>query len=167
MKHTTNMATRRKVDKIELAYIAGLFDGEGHIFIEARKSKNKGKTVVHNLCIGITNTYKEVIDWIYEEFGATRSVRSRWKDHPNWKTCYFWTTSAKKAGEFLKLIYPYLRIKKEQARLAIEFQDNWRDRRFDKKGRVLKTSQKVLEKRENYKTKIHLLNITQPPAETK
>ena len=162
-----NMVIRGKISEVELAYIAGLFDGEGHVFITIKKSTNKMRTQVHVLRVGITNTYRDVIEWLYELFPTYLYKRIRHKDHPTWKPCFFWETSSGNAMDFLKIIYPYLRIKKEQAQLAIEFQTNWRDRRFNARRQIMKTSPEVLEKRQWYRDEISMLNKQKSPAETK
>jgi len=41
----------------------------------------------------------------------------------NWKPQWEWKLEAGKAMEFLKLVYPYLRLKKPQAEIAIKFQE--------------------------------------------
>ena len=50
MNKTVNMEIRGKISKYDLAYIAGLFDGEGHIFITRDMSRPKSqnyKSPVH------------------------------------------------------------------------------------------------------------------------
>ena len=170
MKTTVNKVIRGKISKEDLIYIAGLFDGEGHIFITEDK-RPAYKTSLHILRTGITNTNREVIEWVYSLFPATWEMRIRNKNHPHWKPCFFWEASSNKALYFIKMIYPYLRIKKEQARLAIEFQEKWQDRRYlnnrNTKGQIKKTSSKIYKKRQWYKEKIGLLNIKKSPTETK
>ena len=153
------MGIRGKISERDKVYIAGLFDGEGHVFITEDMRPNY-KTSLHILRTGVTNTYKPVIEWLFSIYPTTISKRVRHKNHPTWKPCYFWEASSKKALYFLKSIYPYLKIKKEQVRLAIEFQEQWQDRRYtrDIKGRVQKTSNEVYEKRKWYKEQIAILN---------
>ncbi len=156
------MVIRGKISKIELAYIAGLFDGEGHIFVYKVKQSN-----TYVLSIGITNTYKDVIEWIYKLFPSAIQQRTRYPNHPNWKPCFFWSTTSDKAKDFLKMIYPYLRIKKEQARLGIDLQEKWQKHQQHKNGRFQETPKEIIKKREWYKQQIHNLNTKKSPAETK
>lgn len=163
-----NKVIRRKISKLELAYIAGLFDGEGHVFITKDK-RPRYKTAIHILRTGITNTHRKTIEWLFSLFPTTFSKRIRYANHPTWKPCFFWEASSKNALYFLEIICPYLKIKKEQVRLGIEFQKNWQDRRNrnkDARGRVTKTSDDVFEKREWYRNEITQLNKQKSPAET-
>ena len=117
------MATRGKLTELEKAYIAGLFDGEGSISICKFRTKNKNYVCPHYiLLITCTNTFKPIIEWLDTVLVGSKQVRKREWGKENWKTSYAWMASAKKALEVLKIIFPYLKIKKEQSKLAIEFQ---------------------------------------------
>ncbi len=156
------MITRGKHTEIELAYTAGLIDGEGHIIIEAtRRSNPKYKCVQHILMIGCTNTNLEIIEWISKTYGSSKPIRKRnHEKNPRWKTAYEWNISAKKALVFLEMIYPYLKIKKEQARLCIEFQKDKMNRKFTTSGITNghTLSKETLSKREEYYLKVKKLN---------
>jgi len=98
---------------MEIAYLAGLFDGEGCISIQ--QSKNvKGifnyclKLIVHMNC-------KEIIDILQETFGGSVYIR---KDKS-----YAWECTGTEADETLKLIVPYLIEKKKQAELGIDYSE--------------------------------------------
>ena len=117
------MTTRSKLTKLEKSYIAGLFDGEGSVSINKFRTKNpKYKCPSYVLSLTVTNTNKEVIEWLYTKMDGSKHIRKRVWGKSHWKTCYSWMASANKALVVLKAIYPYMRIKKPQAKLAIEFQ---------------------------------------------
>lgn len=117
------MITRGK--ESEVAYIAGLFDGEGNINIyKVERTSSKGP--VYDLTIAIYSTNREVIDWLYGLFGGYVQTKNHLKNSgykSHWKECYSWRLSSNQAQDFLRLVYPYLRIKKSQADIAIEFQE--------------------------------------------
>jgi len=102
--------------KDDLAYYAGFFDGEGSIMITHRTKKH-----YHTLEIRITNTNYQVLKQFEDCFGGGVYKGSviNWRYKPRWQ----WCISASKALAFLKLIYPYLRLKKKEAETAIEFQE--------------------------------------------
>lgn len=160
--NNVNKTTRGKVSEIDNAYTAGLFDGEGSVSIlKARRSNPNYKCAQHILCLTCTNTHKETIEWLSETYGASKALRKRQRNHPKWKDAYGWTISAIKALEFLKLIYPYLKIKKEQARIAIEFQTSKMEKRSFKSSGVLRGNtldKKTLEYREKIYLKMKQLN---------
>lgn len=94
----------------DLAYLAGFFDGEGCITI--RKQKNN---TLHSLAIEITQKGRIVLDWIEERYGGHTSQA--------WNGCYVWNLNAGKAKELLIRLYPYLVLKKEQAKYGVIFQN--------------------------------------------
>lgn len=121
------MTTRGKnLNSTDIAYLAGLFDGEGNINIYQLKAGKSGRvTNSYELSVAIYNTHRPVIDWLYENFGGyvqtksygkTNSFKSHWKDN------YTWKIGANKALEFLEMVRPFLRIKDQQADVAIKFQ---------------------------------------------
>lgn len=113
----------KKLTSEELAYIAGLFDGEGLVQIVIIPPGKDGhrKNITHKLCVSISNTEFNVISFLEDEIGGTLTVNKRLTEHVR-KPLHAWCLSFKKAAIFLKYIFPYLRIKKQQARTAIEFQ---------------------------------------------
>lgn len=111
-----------------LAYIAGLFDGEGCIIIERSRPYNRA-TVRHWLHVSIANTNKEVLDWIQECFGG--AVRRTGNPRGNRQVCWGWYIKSASALLFLTSLLPYLRIKRAQADIAIQFQievSSWQSR---------------------------------------
>ena len=105
----------RKDMNDNLVYVAGFMDGEGSIVITRSKSGRR-KNLSFDLNVTIANNNKEIHDWLVENFGGSVSASNRWK------RTYQWKLTANQAKEFLEKIVPYLKIKKEQAILAIEFQ---------------------------------------------
>lgn len=112
------------VSKNELAYLAGFIDGEGCLNI--RKNPN---WVIR---VQVYNTKPSVIYWIRDSFGG----RVWMKEHPadkNWKSSYTYEATAKIAYLLLKAVFPFLRLKKEQAEMLIRFQEE-KDKRKKMNG---------------------------------
>ena len=107
------------ISENELAYFAGLFDGEGCVLIYKRKTLiENGVTVPYQMRVVVTNTHQGVIEDLKRTFRGSIYAYKPTGGRPAWK----WTAQCKAGSEFLKLVYPYLRIKKEQADVALEFQ---------------------------------------------
>ncbi len=99
--------------KTDLAYIAGIIDGEGSITMGyCNKSLVAKVTVV--------NTKEWLLQWLRMAFGGSVHLKTE-KRGKDWKPCYMWSIGARGALEFLQSIYPYLRLKKPQAEVAIKF----------------------------------------------
>ncbi len=103
-------------------YAAGILDGEGTIGIYRCK---KGKAVLDfKLCIHIANTSLKLMRWLVQNFGGNyyQNNGGYQKKNLTSKTLYVWVISGSKNRErFLLGIIPYLLLKKEQAKAALEF----------------------------------------------
>lgn len=107
------------MNEAEAAYAAGIFDGEGHVGISV--VKNGRGYVYHRLMINVTSTNLEVLQWLFERWnGVLHNPRYFAKEE--WRTAHRWTAADGRAMRFLQNIEPYLIIKREQAQLAIQFQ---------------------------------------------
>jgi len=103
--------------KTDLAYIAGIFDGEGCITFQ--KSKSHPQSVF----VELTNTNEWIVRQFYFWFGG--SFRN-WQSQPHWKVTWRWVAQGEGGVKFLELILPYLKLKRPQAELAIQFQNQKR-----------------------------------------
>jgi len=103
--------------KTDLAYTAGIIDGEGWISIKNRQIKNGNR----NYCVkvGVGSTTEWLIKWLQFNYGGSVCIIN---PGGNRKLKWVWDLSTKQAVIFLEAILPYLRIKRPQAELAIKFQ---------------------------------------------
>jgi hypothetical protein len=108
----------RKITNEELSYFAGYFDGEG--CIHARYNHSRYFTVE----VLVTSTYPMVCRSMCRAFGGVVShnrhgnskTRHKFKNYRNF---YRWRIFGTNAIVVLKRLFPFLREKKEQARLGI------------------------------------------------
>ena len=111
---------------IETSYAAGFIDGEGSIGIY-----RSGNTL--SLTIQISNCSKDALDLFASLFGGeVRKRPSSWHEDksPKWRPAYYWRLYGEKAANVIRHLSPYLREKKAQADLALEWQDLPRDVRM-------------------------------------
>lgn len=137
------------------SYAAGFLDGEGCIKITKRKPRN-GRSTNYGLLVSITQKDGRPIDWLYGNFGGVVYLKN--KSNDNW--IYEWKVTEKSAYEFLKKVYPLLKVKKEQAMLAIRFQErriNARKRSNPDNGRFTLLSDRELEIREEMYKEMSIL----------
>jgi hypothetical protein len=112
-----------RVTNEAIAYLAGLFDGEGSINIFKQPNKKDRINPCYFLEISIGNTHKGVLKWVSENFGgrlAHNAEQYTRRNHRTWR----WRASSNEACAVLMILLPYLVVKKEQAELAIEFQEH-------------------------------------------
>ena len=110
--------------KTDLAYFAGLFDGEGTIFITNNLRKGR-KNLYKQLTVAITMTNQWIIELFHFAFGGCLQFIPA---HANKKSAWYLSLRSRIASDFLKVILPYLKLKKAEAEIAIRFQDE-KDRR--------------------------------------
>lgn len=91
--------------------MAGFFDGEGYVGVLKRQ---RGKYIEHFVQVSIGQRDGEVMDWIVTNYGGFIHKVKR-------DGSFQWIASNGVAYRFLKSIYPYLKYKKPQARMAISF----------------------------------------------
>jgi RNA repair pathway DNA polymerase beta family len=103
----------------ELAYLAGILDGEGHISIDRTEGAKPTHAPIHFLQVGITNTDRDLIDNLSTLYGG-HVGRTGIRDGHR-KDCYRWRLTGPPAAKFLRELHPFLRIKRRQAEIAIEF----------------------------------------------
>ena len=108
----------------ELAYVAGLFDGEGTVTISCYNASRYGGRRREILMVLLSSTDYSIIDYLRGIFGGSLTITGA---HNNHKEIYRWTLSARMAADFIYRILPYLRIKKEHALLGLEWQATIRE----------------------------------------
>lgn len=112
---------RKEYTIAQIAYLAGIIDGEGSIYIGNFSCNPKTKVPYYQTNIQVTNTDKPLIDWLYEIFGGLFSKRTP-KQHASnsRKQAYIWTASGDRVTHLCELILPYLIAKKRQCEIMIK-----------------------------------------------
>ena len=100
--------------KTDLAYIAGLIDGEGCIHATTVKYAGRASAIQ----VTITTTYKPVLEFVQSIFGG-KIYNNQTRDKPFWKPIYRWTIYGEKAIPVLQSVKPFLIIKRGQAEIAL------------------------------------------------
>src|SRR5215469_13265102 len=121
MSKTIDSSSRNPCS-IDIAYAAGLFDGEGSITIGRRKTKGARKpTYFVEILMG--NTSLSVLEWMKQKFGGRITHNGGNRHNENHRQAWRWMASTRQAGRVLRLLLPFLKIKEKQAKLAISFQE--------------------------------------------
>ena len=136
----------KKTNKEDLIYIAGLFDGDGCVEVVKLKVNDR-ISIRHWLRTHISNTNKTILLYFKKKFGG-KLYNNQTAKKSHHTLCWNWTLTTNQALNFLEKVYPYLRIKRDVAKLGIKFQKNMKRFRFKK------ISQKELKRRENIFIKI-------------
>lgn len=111
---------------MDIRYIAGFFDGEGCVGIQKRyEPERKGQNLRYRMYVQITVSTPNVLQKIHKEFGGyfykgcMQYVVSK-----NPRQIWVLKWGGRKAADFLRVILPFLILKKKEAQLAIKFQEH-------------------------------------------
>ena len=132
------------LSKIDLAWVAGILDGEG--YVGAYKMGNFTR-----LKVAVTNTDPKMILKLYDMFGGNLYA---FPPSPR-KQVYSWSVQDSHATKVIAQVFPYLVTKADQARIALKFADTYVDN-----GKKLADG--VFEKRKEWAEELKRLKKSSP-----
>jgi hypothetical protein len=109
----------------DIAYIAGLFDGEGCVSYKQYMQKRKGKKKAYpfwQIRLEIAMTEKSILVWLCEVLGVGTVTEKRYKIKYTlgWKKQWRWRCSHRDAFKVCCLIFPYAHIKLDKIQKIIQ-----------------------------------------------
>lgn len=112
--------------KEQLAYIAGIVDGEGCFYFGNVKQGRYGNGTQWHCKLAITSCDKCLTDWLTEVFGGCKEQRYRYTSKQAFcRPIYRWDASGLLLDYLCPQILPYLIIKKEQCQLMIKIRETY------------------------------------------
>ena len=109
----------------EVAYCAGILDGEGTIAITRNPPRKPTQySPSFGLVVSVANTDNALILFLSSLWGGHTLVCCKPKG--NKRAAYRWSLGGNQAVRFLKAVLPFLIIKRAEAELGIEFQSSKR-----------------------------------------
>ena len=126
------MEVSNVMSEVDMAYIAGLFDGEGSICFKRgvekkKKHKGKGYRLSNSMRISmeITMTDKSVLIWVHEVLGVgtlrPKKVKGKRKDGTPYLKQYKWRCTFRDAYQVCLLIWPFAHVKLDKIQQIIEY----------------------------------------------
>ena len=115
----------------DIAYLAGLFDGEGSLQCKKgweRKKKHKGKgyrmSNSMRISMEIAMTDESVIRWVHETLNVgsviKRNIKGLNKAGKKYKTQWRWRCTFREAYYVCRLIWPYVQVKLHKVEQVID-----------------------------------------------
>ena len=119
------------MSEVDMAYIAGLFDGEGSVHFKRgvekkKKHKGEGYRLSNSMRISmeITMTDKSVLVWVHEVLGVgtlrPKRVKGFRKDGTKYLKQYKWRCTFRDAYQVCLLIWPFAHVKLDKIQQIIE-----------------------------------------------
>jgi hypothetical protein len=124
---TRSKYTRIEYESTKLAYLAGIIDGEGTLFIGNYGTKDKIRgTGFFQTIMAVTTTDVVLINWLYENFGGWKSEYTPKQRAKNCKgPVHSWKCTGDRLTHLCELILPFLIIKKDQATILLEMRKTY------------------------------------------
>lgn len=117
---------RKEYSIAECAFMAGIVDGEGSIYIGNFSSNPKTGHKYYQTNIEVTNTNKPLMEWINNTFGGRLSTYTpKQTPHNSRRTVYRWIATGERVTHLCEIMYPYLVAKKPQAEIMIKMRDTY------------------------------------------
>jgi hypothetical protein len=130
----------RTMTPTERAYVAGIIDGEGWVeFRRVNRVRNTrpGKPVYKTLIIRmeVPQVDGRLIDYLMDITDEGNRDIKRYPKHPTYKDQHRWRVSHRGVYRVLKQVYKYLIVKREKAKLVIDYYDKkFKSKTFGKGG---------------------------------
>lgn len=112
-----------QISQIDWARLAAYIDGEGCISIKAVKGYNAAARRVFYIDVTVANTDFRLTAWLQRTFGGSSRASkpgSRPKGHA---PVAQWNVASRHAANLIQYCLPYFIIKREQADVALAFQE--------------------------------------------
>jgi len=103
---------KRDLTTEDLSWMAGFFDGEGHIDIAKYKKSNRHGILVAS----VTNMNRDILT-PFLTFGGRIFIATKKFN------CWRWQAYGEQAKTLLERLLPYLKLKRDAAKVAITFQN--------------------------------------------
>jgi len=119
-----------KNNSTHLAYLAGIFDGEGTLdvhesFYKGKKYRSYPQDRLPSMSVNLTipNTSMPLLSWIVANFGGKIYVGRHLDKFPKRKPCHKWRIGSREGQNLVEKLLPFLIIKKRDAELYIKIRE--------------------------------------------
>ena len=137
----------------KLAYLAGMIDADGCVYMHVRPKKG---TLI--LRVMVYNACEDLMDWLVLHFGGIKRLYKT-NDGTNWKPLFSWEIGGESAHQLLQEVKEYMVVKPARAKVAIEAWETRGD--FRGVGRWHGgVPAEIVERRQAYVDELHELNST-------
>lgn len=119
---------KKEYTETQIAYLAGIMDGEGTFFIGDYSGNRKNGDKHFQVVIKITSTDKCLIDWVLNIFGGTYAFYKASKvSKKSRRDVHIWQATGDRLQHICELMIPYLIIKKKQAEILVEMRKTYKN----------------------------------------
>lgn len=110
------------LNKTIIAYTAGILDGEGSIQINPSKNyQNPFGKKYWSLTVQISSNNLKVLNYLQKNWNIGFITKWKARGAKLGRSSYNWRIYSKHAQKLLTILYPFLIIKKSQAKIGLKF----------------------------------------------
>jgi hypothetical protein len=145
----------------QMAYLAGIIDGEGSIYIGNFSSNPKTGSKYYQTNIEVTNSDKPLMDWIVETFGGRLHKYTAKQTPKNSRRSYWrWIATGERVTHLTQILLPYLITKKPQAEIMIKMRETYKPKNGVIRGvqGIAVLDKELLDLRQSYFDQIRALH---------
>ena len=155
--------TRKEYTDVQIAYLAGIIDGEGSIYIGNFSCNPKTGAKYYQTNIEVTNSEKSLLDWLLHTFGGIVNQYTEKQTPKNSRKTYWrWIATGDRVTHISELILPYLTCKRRQCEIMIKmratYTGNGKGLSHKGKSGVQPHSQELLDYRESLMNEMRSLH---------
>lgn len=111
----------RGVREVDVAWAAGIVDGEGHIGVYKSKIHRSHQTVKYGLRLKVAMTHLETLTKLHAVLGVG-SLHPGVVRKSTYRKVWVLDLCSRQAEMAIRLLLPYLVTKREEAKVGLEFQ---------------------------------------------
>jgi hypothetical protein len=117
-REALKVSALQAVPDVDLAYAAGIIDGEGSLVITRRTTRQ-----TYHAQITVSMCEPQAITFLFTAFGGhVMRQRVQHPGRPEHRPADIWGCAAKEAAHVCRVLLPFLRVKRQQALNVIELQ---------------------------------------------
>ena len=121
-----NSCIRKEYTSTQAAYLAGIIDGEGSIYIGCYSRNPKTGAPHYQTKIEVSNTSEILINWLINTFGGNKTYYSPKQTPKNSRRAvHRWSIWSDHVAHMCEIMLPYLVIKKREAEIMIEMRSTY------------------------------------------
>lgn len=110
----------------DIAWTAGIIDGEGSIFIMKQGRVDRERTHNFILRVSVQSTDPHMTAELKRMYPEGAEFAIQRDNRPECSDTLKWQLSGRRAANFLNTILPFMRVKHEQAQLGLTFQNTYK-----------------------------------------
>lgn len=135
----------------QVAYLAGIIDGEGCVYIGNHSCCPKTGDKYFQTLFKVSSTEKKLIDWLIDVFGGLRGEYTPKQMAKNCRSqVYFWQCTGERLTHLCELIFPFVIIKKDEIEIMLKMRSTYSGVTQKGKQGIQRNSPDLLALRQKY-----------------